>query len=123
MINFVLDGPEMCVPDILCDVYGVMLCCPHALQWPYYQCYSIINGISGILQVVVIPMTVKHFDPQRLWVLMPLVILVGTFCMVKQMSCALSIVAPTFMAMKTMEFSLRGVANEMVRRRVRARLG
>jgi len=77
------------------------------------NCYAWINGLSGVAQFVVIPATVRHIDPRRLWVFMPAMILLCSMWMLRGQQ-SLRITATTFMSMKIMEYSLRGVANEMV---------
>ena len=78
------------------------------------QCYAWINGISGILQFAVFPWLVSSHtvDPRRLWPIMPAVMLVCSLGMTKHQS--LEMIAGSFLMMKILEYSLRGVVNEMV---------
>eukprot|EP00543_Licmophora_paradoxa_P006707 CAMPEP_0202444332 /NCGR_PEP_ID=MMETSP1360-20130828/3453_1 /ASSEMBLY_ACC=CAM_ASM_000848 /TAXON_ID=515479 /ORGANISM="Licmophora paradoxa, Strain CCMP2313" /LENGTH=422 /DNA_ID=CAMNT_0049060305 /DNA_START=72 /DNA_END=1337 /DNA_ORIENTATION=- len=78
------------------------------------RCYALINGTSFFLQFFVIPWLVQHIDPRRLWTLMPVAMLgfAGFMSVNKQVN--LFVVAGSFCTMKTLEYSLRGVSNEMV---------
>ena len=97
--------------SLIVDSIGLFVCSNFVSTW---QCYAIINGASGILQVLVIPIVAKRVDLRKYWTVMPTIILAGTIWMIVDQSCSLMVVAPTFMAMKTIEFSIRGVSNEMV---------
>ena len=76
------------------------------------NCYAWINGVSGILQFAVIPWSVQYVDPRTLWPVMPATMLVFSAAM--SYSPSLLTIAGAFFTMKTLEYSLRGVANELV---------
>lgn len=76
--------------------------------------YAWVNGTSFILQFCVIPVMVQYLDPRRLWVLMPIAMLGFAVYMSMEGRVNLYAVAGAFFTMKTMEYSLRGVSNEMV---------
>jgi ATP/ADP translocase len=76
------------------------------------QCYAWINGASGIMQFAILPWLVQYVDPRRLWPVMPAAMLVC--CGVMSYRPSLASIAGAFFTMKTLEYSLRGVANEMV---------
>ena len=78
------------------------------------QCYAWINGISGVLQFAVFPWMVssRTIDPRHLWPVMPAIMLVCCLGMTRHES--LEMIAGSFLMMKILEYSLRGVANEMV---------
>jgi ATP/ADP translocase len=77
--------------------------------------YAWVNGTSGVLQFFIIPIMLKMVEAHRIWLLMPSIMLC---CTVYQFSNAshssLFAVSASFFAIKTMEYSLRGAANEML---------
>lgn len=77
-------------------------------------CYAWINGISGLLQFMILPIITKRVDPSWLWLFMPSVMLLLTSMQIYQYNVSLYQVAFTFLSMKTMEYSLRGQVSEMV---------
>lgn len=78
------------------------------------NCYAWINAVSGVLQFSALPLLVRKIGPRYLWLLMPLVMLGFTVFQAFQMSPSLHLVAMSYFAMKTIEYSLHGVATEML---------
>lgn len=78
------------------------------------QFYAAINGISGLLQFVVLPLFMRSLDPAWTWRLMPLIPLFCTLFTSIQYDPSLYLVAFSFFAAKLMDYSLRNVLNEMV---------
>mmetsp|Transcript_32324 Transcript_32324/g.67980 ORF Transcript_32324/g.67980 Transcript_32324/m.67980 type:complete len:556 (+) Transcript_32324:157-1824(+) len=77
--------------------------------------YAWINGVSGVFQFFAIPILLKHCEAHRLWIFMPALMLCCTiFTFATFRSSGLFGTSASFFAMKTMEYSLRGTANEML---------
>ena len=77
--------------------------------------YAGINGVSGILQFFVIPLLLQSFEARRMWIFMPCLMLCCTlYTFVTFRSSGLLGASASFFAIKTMEYSLRGAANEML---------
>jgi hypothetical protein len=77
--------------------------------------YAYINGVSGMLQFFVIPLLLRHFEAHRIWLFMPtLMLLCTSYTFVTFRSSGLFGASASFFAIKTMEYSLRGAANEML---------
>lgn len=77
--------------------------------------YAWINGISGVLQFFVIPILLKYCEAHRIWIFMPTLMLFCTmYQFVNNSYSGLFAASASFFAMKTMEYSLRGAANEML---------
>ncbi|KAL7512012.1 hypothetical protein ACHAXN_008999 [Cyclotella atomus] len=77
--------------------------------------YAWINGISGVLQFFIIPIMLKLVEAHRIWLLMPSIMLCCTIFQFSNVShSSLFAVSASFFAIKTMEYSLRGAANEML---------
>lgn len=77
--------------------------------------YAWINGVSGLLQFLVIPLLLRKCKPHRLWLFMPMLMLLCTsYTFVTFRSSGLLGASASFFAIKTMEYSLRGAANEML---------
>ena len=77
--------------------------------------YAWINGISGVLQFFVIPVMLKYCEAHRIWIFMPSVMLCCTLYHFSNAShSSLFAASASFFAIKTMEYSLRGAANEML---------
>ena len=77
--------------------------------------YAWINGISGVLQFFIIPILLKYCEAHRLWLFMPSLMLICTlyqFCTYQK--SGLFGASASFFCIKTMEYSLRGAANEML---------
>lgn len=78
------------------------------------NCYAWINGISGILQFFVLPVSIKRMNPKHIWLFMPSIMAVLTFSQYIVRNGSLFLVAATFSCMKTLEYSLRGAVTEML---------
>jgi len=78
--------------------------------------YAIINGVSGTFQFVLLPLLMKHIEPRLAWRLMPFLPLLCTIytSFFQGSDPSLMILAFAFFAAKTMDYSVRGVANELV---------
>ena len=76
--------------------------------------YAWINGVSGIFQFFAIPLILRYFEAHRIWLFMPILMLCFTTYNFKFQSSDLFGASASFFAMKTMEYSLRGSANEML---------
>jgi len=73
-----------------------------------------VNLISSGLQFGVLPSLMSCIEPSWLWRAMPLIMIALTTYQSLQISPALKVVAVSFMAMKTLEFSVRRMLDEMV---------
>jgi len=75
-----------------------------------------INGISGIFQFILIPYVMLKFcDARRFWLGMPVVMILCTLHQYKTIgSNDLLASSASFFAIKVMEYSLRGAANELI---------
>ena len=77
--------------------------------------YAWINGISGVLQFCAIPILLNTFEAHRIWLFMPTMMLCCTlYSFATFHSSGLFGASASFFAIKTMEYSLRGAANEMI---------
>mmetsp|Transcript_15480 Transcript_15480/g.37129 ORF Transcript_15480/g.37129 Transcript_15480/m.37129 type:complete len:588 (+) Transcript_15480:325-2088(+) len=77
--------------------------------------YAWVNGVSGVFQFFVIPILLKHVDAHRIWLFMPTLMLCCTVCTFATFgSSGLFGASASFFTIKTMEYSLRGAANEML---------
>ena len=77
--------------------------------------YAWINGISGVLQFFLIPLLLHYCEAHRIWLFMPSVMLCCTLYQFSNGSnSGLFAASASFFAIKTMEYSLRGAANEML---------
>jgi ATP/ADP translocase len=77
--------------------------------------YAWINGVSGVLQFFIIPVMLKAIEAHRIWLLMPSIMLFCTmYQFMNESNSSLFAVSASFFAIKTMEYSLRGAANEML---------
>lgn len=81
--------------------------------------YSYINGISGLMQFFVLPMARKYMEPQWVYKAMPMLLLplllYSAIALHSTTSAAtLWMTAATFFCLKTVDYSLRNVVNEMV---------
>ncbi|KAL3787570.1 hypothetical protein HJC23_000058 [Cyclotella cryptica] len=77
--------------------------------------YAWINGISGVLQFFIIPILLKYCEAHRIWLFMPTMMLFCTmYQFVNNTNSGLFAASASFFAIKTMEYSLRGAANEML---------
>lgn len=77
--------------------------------------YAWINGVSGIFQFFIIPVLLKYCEAHRIWIAMPTIMLCCTlYQFATHESSGLFGASASFFAIKTMEYSLRGAANEML---------
>ena len=73
-----------------------------------------ISAVSGILQFLVLPFLANHLNPRIFWIIMPVCMLCLSLVATLSGEVSLDMVAIIFCSMKIMEYSFRGVANEMV---------
>jgi len=83
-------------------------------SWTGYS-YAIINGASGMMQFLVLPLAVKYIDPKHIFMINPAVMLVCTILLLGQIASPIYMTTATLVVLKTMEYSLRGLAHELVR--------
>ncbi|KAL7542137.1 hypothetical protein ACHAXR_011539 [Thalassiosira sp. AJA248-18] len=77
--------------------------------------YAWINGVSGVFQFCAIPILLKYFEARRIWLFMPTLMLCCTlYTFATFRTSGLFGASACFFAIKTMEYSLRGAANEML---------
>ena len=77
--------------------------------------YAWINGVSGIFQFFIIPVLLKHCEAHRIWLFMPSLMLICTLYQFGTYKTSeLFGASASFFCIKTMEYSLRGAANEML---------
>lgn len=77
------------------------------------QCYAWINGISGILQFLILPAISKRVHERSQWIFMPAVMMIFTLYQLCQNNSSISVVGLTFVVMKTIEYSIRGQCTEI----------
>lgn len=70
--------------------------------------------MSGILQFLVLPFLAHQVNPRIFWIIMPVCMLGLSLLATSSEEVSLDMVATIFCSMKIMEYSFRGVANEMV---------
>jgi hypothetical protein len=73
-----------------------------------------VNGFSGLLQFVALPMLARRLESRHMWLIMPSVIAFCAIIMTIQKADNLHTVSGSFLVMKAMEYSVRGVTSEMV---------
>jgi len=74
-----------------------------------------INGVSGVFQFFAIPIILRYCEARRIWLFMPALMLCCTsYTFATFRSSGLFGASASFFAIKTMEYSLRGAANEML---------
>jgi len=76
--------------------------------------YAYANMASGFFQFGVIPLTIHHLKASWLWTCLPLIMISFGACQITQFPPTLTLTAGAFMAMKTIEYSVRGVLNELL---------
>ncbi|KAL7533428.1 LOW QUALITY PROTEIN: hypothetical protein ACHAWF_004494, partial [Thalassiosira exigua] len=77
--------------------------------------YAWINGVSGIFQFFAIPLLLRHCEAHRIWPFMPATMAICvSFQFATYQTSGLLGASASFFAIKTMEYSLRGAANEML---------
>jgi len=75
--------------------------------------YAYINGVSALMQFFALPLARNYLEPKWVYRLMPLILLPLLLYSSLQ-SSSLWTAALAFSALKTMDYSLRNVVNEMV---------
>lgn len=75
--------------------------------------YAYINGVSALMQFFVLPLARNYLEPKWVYRVMPLILLPMLIYSSFQTS-SLLVAAVAFFALKTMDYSLRNVVNEMV---------
>jgi ATP/ADP translocase len=70
--------------------------------------------VSGVLQFLVLPFLANHLNPRLFWIIMPISMLCLSLIESARGEVSLDMVAIIFCTMKIMEYSFRGLANEMV---------
>jgi ATP/ADP translocase len=75
--------------------------------------YAYVNGVSAVMQFLVLPLARQIFEPKWVYRLMPLILMPPLIYAAFQ-SSSLMVAALGFFALKTMDYSLRNVVNEMV---------
>lgn len=76
--------------------------------------FATINVISSFLQFGILPAVMPNIDPSVLWKLMPMIMVTLTSLFAMQKDPSLDIIASSFLVMKTMEFSVRRMLDEMI---------
>lgn len=77
--------------------------------------FAAVSGVSGLFQFIFIPLFLKRIEPRLVWKVMPIIpLLCSAFQSFQGSSPTLEILALSFFAAKTMDYSIRGVVNEMV---------
>jgi len=76
--------------------------------------FAAINVISCVLQFGILPQIMSVIEPSALWRLMPLIMLGLTAFQASEVDPSLLVISGSFMAMKTMEFSVRRMLDELV---------
>lgn len=76
--------------------------------------FASINVVSSVLQFAVLPPVMSWVEPSALWRLMPIIMVLFTGFQCLENDPSLYLVSGSFMAMKTMEFSVRRMLDEMV---------
>ena len=94
---------------------------PTHLRFYLKQFFATINVLSCVFQFGILPATSKFTEPSMLWKGMPLLMLAITcFVSVPKLSGgtngdpSLNLIASAFLVMKTLEFSVRRMLDEMV---------
>ncbi|VEU34715.1 unnamed protein product [Pseudo-nitzschia multistriata] len=79
------------------------------------QFYAGVNGISGLMQFFVLPLLRKYLEPQWIYRLLPMVLMpLLTYAAVgPSANNGLWIAAVSFFALKSTDYSIRGVATEL----------
>ena len=85
------------------------------------QFYALVNGSSGLLQFFVFPLARKYLEPKMAYKVMPVLLLPFLACAnwaslgaSTVTNRALMVTAAAFFSLKTLDYSVRNVVNEMV---------
>jgi ATP/ADP translocase len=76
--------------------------------------YAIVNGFSGLMQFLVLPLARKYLEPQWVYRFVPLVLMPLLVILAVQPTSTLWLAAVAFLALKSADYSIRNVANEIV---------
>lgn len=84
--------------------------------------FATINVLSCVLQFGILPATSSYIEPSALWKGMPMVMMIMTCLLAfpkltgisRSSDPSLNLIASAFLVMKTMEFSVRRMLDEMV---------
>jgi ATP/ADP translocase len=84
--------------------------------------FATINVLSCVLQFGILPVTSSYIEPSALWKGMPMVMMIMTCLLAfpkltgisRSSDPSLNLIASAFLVMKTMEFSVRRMLDEMV---------
>lgn len=76
--------------------------------------YAYANMVSGFFQFGVIPLTIHHLKPAWVWTCLPLIMISFGVGQILKFPPTLILTAGAFMTMKTIEYSVRGVVNELL---------
>jgi ATP/ADP translocase len=77
------------------------------------QQYAWINGVSGVMQFLMLPLLSKKVHERYLWLFMPCFMILLTSFQFYQSDSSLAVVGFTFVSLKTLEYSLRGQCSEI----------
>eukprot|EP00980_Cylindrotheca_fusiformis_P012905 scaffold3214_cov113-Cylindrotheca_fusiformis.AAC.2 len=75
--------------------------------------YAYVNGVAGLMQFFVLPLARKYIEPRWVYRGMPILLLPWLVYASMQTS-SLSIATAAFFLLRTLDYSLRNVVNEMV---------
>ncbi|KAL3919562.1 MAG: hypothetical protein SGILL_003692 [Bacillariaceae sp.] len=76
--------------------------------------YAMVNGSSALMQFLVLPLARKYLEPQWVYRFLPLLLMPLLMYSAVQPTSTLWIAAVAFFALKSTDYSIRNVANEMV---------
>lgn len=76
--------------------------------------YAMVNGLSALMQFLVLPLARKYLEPQWVYRFLPLLLMPLLVVLAVQPTSTLWLAALAFLALKTADYSIRNVANEMV---------
>ena len=76
--------------------------------------YAIVNGSSGLMQFLVLPLARKYLEPQWVYRFLPLLLMPLLIYSAIQPTSSLWLASLAFFALKSTDYSIRNVANEMV---------
>ena len=76
--------------------------------------YSLINGVSAIIQFLVLPLVMNRTEPKWIWRLMPLIPVAVCMLQETKSTYSLPLLATAFFLAKTMDYSIRSVVYPMV---------
>jgi len=104
----------------VCFVRQLKLCIPVDGERAAFtgQFYAGVNGVSGLTQFFVLPLLRKYLEPQWVYRFLPLVLMpLFTYAAVVPTSAGgskLWIASVAFFALKSTDYSIRNIANELV---------